>query len=109
MKASNTKNGFLCLLSQVLYALVLVLLFFLRMKWKIPLVSEIIALIGMGVAFLWPMVSFITSAASLVFQILALKKKESIVSNVLMMIVTIILIALAVLFAKGAMRNMFYG
>ena len=109
MKTSETKKAFLCLLSQVLYTAVIALLLVLRRLLKVPLLGEIIALIGMGTAFLWPVVSGITGAASVVFAILAWKKKESIVFNALILMVAIILMALAVLYAKSVMRNMFYG
>jgi hypothetical protein len=109
MKVSHTKHAFLCFLSQLLYTAVLMLLLFLRMNWNIPLFSQIVALIGMGVAFLWPAVSLITDAASFVFSVLAWRKNESVAPNVLMMVLVVLVIALAFLLSQGVMGNLFYG
>lgn len=109
MKVSHTKHGFWCLLSQIFYSAVLLLLLLLRIYWRLPLANQIVALIGMGAAFLWPVVSLITGVASVVFSVLAWRKREAVVWNVCILIVAILMMALAVLFAKGIMRNMFYG
>lgn len=109
MKVFHTKHGFWCLLSQILYSVVLLLLCLLRMYWKLPLANQSIALIGMGAAFLWPAVSLITGVASMVFSVLAWRNRESVVRNACILIVAILLMVLSIIFAKELMQNIFYG
>lgn len=109
MKMSETRKACLCLLSQVCYLAIVVLLLVLRLYVKIPVFTQIVAFVGLMSVDFCPVISLITGGVAMVYFIRAMFYEKPKLFIGLMLVLTITITLVVVFWIEKLQPILFYG